>query len=106
MLLRTYQLRIDRTDWQIDTLPIHLRMRYLLVDETGKPLAESRVFDELGLVQQQLDQTPSTANATTLPQEREITARDLDTVITSYSIHYTKLYEATPPLIANSIWPY
>jgi len=86
VLLRTYQLRIDRSDWQIDTLPIHLRMRYLLVDETGKPLCESRSFDELSLTQQQLHQSPTASTATELPQPREITAQDLDTIETRMPI--------------------
>ncbi len=82
VLLRTYQLKIDRSEWQIDTLPIHLRMRYLLVDEQGKTLAQSRSFDELSLAQRQLDQGPAPSTATALPQPRAITAQDLDSIET------------------------
>jgi ATP-dependent helicase HrpA len=78
VLLRLYQLRVERGDWQIDTLPPHLRMRFMLVDEQGTMLAESRTFDELDRTRRQTAQIPAAQGPTTLPPKREITARDLD----------------------------
>ncbi|MGE4561137.1 MAG: DUF3418 domain-containing protein, partial [Desulfobulbus sp.] len=82
VLLRTYQVRVERGDWQVDTLPPHLRMRFMLVDEEGKVLAETRCFDELGQAQQRIGQTSPTPAATALPPKREITAHDLDAIDT------------------------
>jgi len=81
ILLRGYQVRINRSDWQIDTIPVHLRMRFVLVDANNKALGESRSFDELEkLAHQQLSKTPAKEQATKLPKRREITARDLDVI--------------------------
>ncbi|MDD2464738.1 MAG: ATP-dependent RNA helicase HrpA [Desulfobulbus sp.] len=78
VLLRSYQLRVERSDWQVDTLPLHLRMRFVLVDEQGKTIADSRSFDELSRLQQQIAPAPSAPLATALPQKQAITAQDLD----------------------------
>ena len=81
ILLRSYQVRIDRCDWQIDTLPVHLRMRFVLVDANNKSLSESRSFNVLEQqAQQQLSTTPTKAQASSIPQKREITAQDLDSI--------------------------
>lgn len=46
-LLRSYQIPINRSDWQTETMPKHLLMRYRLVDEQNKDLRTSRNFTEL-----------------------------------------------------------
>ena len=80
VLLRAYQIRVERSDWQIDTLPLHLRMRFVLVDEKGKQLAENRSFDALCTAQEHVGQGPAAPGVLSLPPKREITARDLDTI--------------------------
>ncbi|MGB5686295.1 MAG: DUF3418 domain-containing protein, partial [Candidatus Electrothrix sp.] len=56
LLLRHFQVRVTRVDWQLDNLPLHLRMRFRLCDEQGKALYYTRDFHELarhcGSVQQ------------------------------------------------------
>ena len=47
MIRRCYQVDVRRTDWRTDTLPPHLRMRLVLVDEQGRVLGSSRSFAEL-----------------------------------------------------------
>ena len=42
-----YQVEINRTDWQISTLPPHLLMRYQLVDHMGKIIITSRSLSEI-----------------------------------------------------------
>lgn len=42
-----YQLEINRTDWQISTLPLHLLIRYQLVDRHGKTILSSRRLSEI-----------------------------------------------------------
>ncbi len=83
VLLRTYQLTVQRSDWQIDTLPPHLRMRFVLVDESGKVLAETRSFDELTRAQRQMQSSGPATRQSTLPAKREITAQDLDSIAPS-----------------------
>jgi ATP-dependent helicase HrpA len=80
VLARGYHLSVQRGDWQADTLPLHLRMRFVLVDEQGKILAESRSFDELTQAQQQIHHQPSSPAIATLPGPRTITAEDLDSI--------------------------
>ncbi|XOF34166.1 MAG: DUF3418 domain-containing protein [Candidatus Electrothrix sp. YB6] len=47
LLLRRFQVTITRADWQLDNLPLHLRMRFRLCDEQGKALHYTRDFQEL-----------------------------------------------------------
>ncbi len=46
-LLREFQLIVNRNDWQTDTLPRHLLMRYQLRGENSKILSTSRSFTEI-----------------------------------------------------------
>ena len=46
-LLREFQLIVTRGDWQTDTLPRHLLMRYQLKGENTKILRTSRSFTEI-----------------------------------------------------------
>ena len=46
-LLREFQLPVTRKDWQTETLPRHLLMRYQLQDENKKILCTSRNFTEI-----------------------------------------------------------
>ena len=80
VLLRSYQVRVDRSDWQIDTLPLHLRMRFVLVDEQAAVVGESRSFDELCRLRQQTIEPTASSRVQSLPQEREIGVEDLDTI--------------------------
>ncbi|WPD22191.1 MAG: DUF3418 domain-containing protein [Candidatus Electrothrix scaldis] len=47
LLLRHFQVRVTRADWQLENLPLHLRMRFRLCDEQGKALYYSRDFHKL-----------------------------------------------------------
>ncbi|MCI5133279.1 MAG: DUF3418 domain-containing protein, partial [Candidatus Electrothrix sp. EH2] len=47
LLLRRFQITVQRSDWQLDNLPLHLRMRFRLCDEQGGTLHCSRDFHEL-----------------------------------------------------------
>ena len=47
LLLRRFQVTVQRSDWQLENLPLHLRMRFRLCDEQGKTLHCSRDFHEL-----------------------------------------------------------
>ncbi len=50
---REFQIQINRQDWRIDTLPLHLRMRFELVSEKGRVLFASRDIHELRAFQKQ-----------------------------------------------------
>ena len=41
--------RIGRSDWDLDRLPPHLRLAFLVVDDEGTPLAQGRDLDALKL---------------------------------------------------------
>jgi ATP-dependent helicase HrpA len=58
VILRCFQVTIVRSDWQIDSMPLHLRMRFRLCDEQGKTLHCSRNFHELGQYCLQSQQLP------------------------------------------------
>jgi len=42
-----FRVRVDRLEWQRDSLTDHLKMRYRLVDMAGRELAAGRSFNEL-----------------------------------------------------------
>jgi len=44
---KLFQLKIKRTDWQPDKLPVHLKMRYRLIGENNKVLHTSRTYRDL-----------------------------------------------------------
>jgi ATP-dependent helicase HrpA len=80
-ILRAWQVTVRREDWQADSLPPHLRMRFLLVDDQGAALTHSRSFNDLLHTQQQQQTTSQTqAPAPALPAEREVWVDDLDTI--------------------------
>ncbi len=47
IIFREYQVTVRRTDWQTDTLPVHLKMRFNLCDEQGRVLRSSRSLADL-----------------------------------------------------------
>ncbi len=46
-ILRRFQMTVTRADWQLDNLPLHLRMRFRLCDEKGQTIHCTRNFQEL-----------------------------------------------------------
>ena len=79
-LLRFYQVAVPRSDWQADTLPPHLRMRFLLVDEHGAILASSRSFGELLQHEETVGSRKALSAHRSLPPVREISKDDLDSI--------------------------
>lgn len=47
LIIRKFQVRIVRKDWQLDNLPGHLRMGFHLINEKGKVLHKSKSFYDL-----------------------------------------------------------
>jgi ATP-dependent helicase HrpA len=84
-ILRAYQVVVQRTDWQADTLPPHLRMRFLLMDELGATLASSRSFNELLAHEETVDRKAVNGQLT-LPPAREISAGDLDSIEKKFTL--------------------
>ncbi len=79
-ILRFYHLTVQQNDWQVETLPPHLRMRFLLVDEQGAQLLTSRSFTEVLQHEHKNRSFNAPAGKMTLPPERPITAEDLDSI--------------------------
>lgn len=57
-LLREFRLKIQRSDWQTETLPPHLLMRYQLLGDRKNILCTSRNFDDLLSYRSQRPQAP------------------------------------------------
>ncbi|WP_310600264.1 ATP-dependent RNA helicase HrpA [Desulfobulbus sp.] len=78
VILRIHQTTVPRGDWQADTLPPHLRMRFLVIDDQGNALTTGRSF--AGLHEALRTETVRRDSAATpaLPPAREITQDDLD----------------------------
>ncbi len=79
VILRQYQVSVQRADWQADTLPPHLKMRFVLLDDSGQMLAQSRSLTDL------LHQCHDTASvpehkAPSLPETRVVTSSGLDSI--------------------------
>lgn len=81
VLARRYQMSVQRTDWQVDLLPPHLRMRFLLVDDQGTVQAASRTFDDLLASARHPSSTTTVPSLPNLPPIREVTAADLDSIV-------------------------
>ncbi len=47
VILRYFQVTVQRADWQADTLPPHLKMRFVVQDEKGLVLSQSRSLTDL-----------------------------------------------------------
>ena len=79
LLLRHFQVRVTRADWQLDNLPLHLRMRFRLCDEQGKLVYCTRNFHELaghcGSVQQAIRGGQGT-KVEDLPEKKNIQVWD------------------------------
>lgn len=81
VLLRQYQVNVQRDDWQADTLPAHLKMRFVLQDDAGKMLAQSRSLDELAGQGHAAPNLPE-HQAVALPAMRVVQADQLDSIET------------------------
>ncbi|WP_446007834.1 DUF3418 domain-containing protein [Candidatus Electrothrix sp.] len=79
LLLRHFQVRVTRADWQLENLSLHLRMRFRLCDEQGKALHYTRDFHELarhcGPMQQAI-QGGQGSKAEDLPVRKDIQSWD------------------------------
>ena len=81
-LFKGFQVKIERTDWQPDKLPLHLKMRYCLTGEKGKILHTSRSFQDLVDMMRLEEEPPSAAapkTATPAPPARVIETWDFAT---------------------------
>ena len=79
VLLRIFQVTVQRGDWQADTLPPHLRMRFVVFDDQGKTVAAGRSFTEVNMATQPEAAQPDAVASPALPPVRDITGNDLDT---------------------------
>lgn len=76
VIFRHYQIVVARSDWQADTLPAHLRMRFVVQDEAGETLAQGRSLAELG--RRCADSGPHVPEpAVALPKGRQVQAGGL-----------------------------
>jgi ATP-dependent helicase HrpA len=80
VLSRRYHMSIQRSDWQADLLPAHLRMRFQLVDDQDFVKTTSRVFDDLLACERQATTGVTIHSQSSLPPVRAITPADLDTI--------------------------
>lgn len=87
ILLKSYRLKVERTDWQPDTLPLFLKMRFDFLDEKGKSYLVSRSFKEIH--HHLKNEVTSSANkiVTDLPEMSNITASDLDKILPQISVN-------------------
>lgn len=85
ILARRYQVQVRRGDWQVDTLPPHLRMRFVLQDDAaGQVLLQTRSFTELLQHGQGQTAVATTtlpkSTGTALPTVRPVQAGELDSI--------------------------
>jgi ATP-dependent helicase HrpA len=76
-LLRLTNLVVQRGDWQVETLPQYLRMRFVLVDDQERPLLSGRSFRELQhQAKAQVQARPQPGATGPLPSRNNITDWD------------------------------
>ena len=86
VLLRLYQITVRHEDWQADSLPAHLRMRFVLIDEHEAMQMTSRSFRDLQARSNSNSQANAPVAEFSLPPVREITAAELDTVAKQWPV--------------------
>ncbi len=79
VIFRRFQVTINREDWRVDNLPVHLRMRFRLCDEKGKTLHCSRSFHELMTYCTRAASPVSTTQQSELPEKSDITVWEFST---------------------------
>ncbi len=79
IIVRQFQVTIHRMDWQLDNLPVHLRMRFRLCDEKGKILHCSRSFHDLASYCSRSATSPATVEQSKVPEKKEIPVWDFST---------------------------
>ncbi len=79
MIRRRYQVEVRREDWRTDTLPPHLRMRFVLVDGQGQTLGAGRCFADLRRWQAPGEaETKKRTGKVSLPEKQGITDWDFE----------------------------
>ena len=79
IIFRRFQVTINREDWQVDNLPVHLRMRFRLCDERGKTLHCSRSFHDLANYCSRSVSPVFTTRQSELPEKSNITVWEFST---------------------------
>ena len=59
LLVKHYQLDVEKKMWQLEALPIHLKMRFCLIDGQGRVLKQTRDFNELFTYEGNTSSTPN-----------------------------------------------
>jgi ATP-dependent helicase HrpA len=77
-ILRCFQVMVKRADWNVDNLPLHLRMRFHLCDEQGKTIHCSRTFQDLSQHCTVAQSLALPATASSLPSHTGLTTWDFD----------------------------
>jgi ATP-dependent helicase HrpA len=79
IIFRRFQVTINREDWQVDNLPVHLRMRFRLCDERGKTVHCSRSFHDLANYCSPSVSPALTKQQNDLPEKSDITVWEFST---------------------------
>lgn len=85
VILRQHQVQVQRNDWQVDTLPPHLKMRFVLLDDSGQVLMQSRSLTDL-LQQRAGIPASQEAKHLVLPAAQLVQADNLDNIETTLSL--------------------
>lgn len=91
-IFRRFQLTVTRADWQLDAVPVHLRMRFRLCDEQGQTISCTRSFHELtehcALPKQSNSKgSPPARSGAALPSSTGITSWNFDTPPQPLAVH-------------------
>ncbi len=80
VIRRSFQIAVQRADWQTDNLPQHLKMRFKLIDSENKVKDSFRSFHDLSQHRASYVETVNVQAQVSLPEAREISIDDLDTI--------------------------
>lgn len=93
-IFRGWQIRVQAGDWRPETLPAHLRMRFLLLDASGQPLRASRSFAEISQMARanikaktKNNDQPRPMQQSTRPPERVVSKDDLDQIERKWPVY-------------------
>lgn len=87
LILKHYRVRVLRDQWPLQQLPLHLRMRYLLQDGSGRILVASRNFAELQINREPKQQKDILAGIRKKWERDSITTWDFDRLPEKIPVH-------------------
>jgi ATP-dependent helicase HrpA len=89
-VIKLFRVKVARSQWPVKKLPDHLKVRYLLIDNSGKKLKASRTFSKLGVPEKPKKKTAAFDRIRKKWERDKITTWDFSGVPEKIPLHDSK----------------